>query len=497
MLFREVAIILNQAFVRINDFYSFISLQISSLFREVAIILSQAFTRISDFYSFIKRQATIFLFDIAGKRQSQNIVDFCMANHDGDTLLLYIEKNKQKYFNRFARLANTREKPAYFLKSLNPLPKTAIVEFFLTENQLITFLVLPGEKSPNPSKGLCWQLKNSPLETLPQEWISKLTAKTKKDNETDETLEYLPTTIDQISNLLNFKNLLKYIPSEINHLTIIPHKYLHLFPIHALWINDTERLIDRFSIQYFPNLKVWNICQNRNRDRWEFIGIENPTQDKDLIFAKAEISTIGKCQLFNKTDIFSGQKATKSTILTTANNYHCLHFSGHAEYNYKNPLDSYLMLSDKPDENLTLNTILKDLKMPHTDLVTLSACCTGVVDVFQPTDEYLGLATGFLLVGAKAVIGSLWKVNSIATAFLLDEFYRQLGETENKALALQRAQNWLRRRSAEELRERAKTWDLTMLESTERTRLRAALKSLKGVPFENPYYWAAFILTGC
>ena len=155
------------------------------------------------------------------------------------------------------------------------------------------------------------------------------------------------------------------------------------------------------------------------------------------------------------------------------------------------------MLSDNPDENLTLNTILKNLKMPHTDLVTLSACCTGVVDVFQPTDEYLGLATGFLLVGAKAVIGSLWKVNSIATAFLLDEFYRQLDQTDNKALALQRAQNWLRRRSAEELRERAKTWDLSMLESKERTRLRAAVKSLKGVPFENPYYWAAFILTGC
>jgi CHAT domain-containing protein len=137
------------------------------------------------------------------------------------------------------------------------------------------------------------------------------------------------------------------------------------------------------------------------------------------------------------------------------------------------------------------------MHMPQADLVTLSACCTGVVDAFQPTEEHLGLATGFLLAGAKAVIGSQWKVNSISTAFLLDEFYRQLDEMDNKAVALQNAQNWLRRCTADQLRERAKTWDLSKLEGNEKIRLKAAIRSLKGIPFENPYYWAAFILTGC
>lgn len=155
------------------------------------------------------------------------------------------------------------------------------------------------------------------------------------------------------------------------------------------------------------------------------------------------------------------------------------------------------MLSENHPENLTLSNILADLHLPQADLVTLSACCTGVVDAFQATDECLGIATGFLLAGAKAVISSLWKVNSIASAFLLDEFYPQLEETQDKAVALQEAQKWLRSCSADDLRKRANEWDLSRLEWEDRIALDASLIELRDTPFENPYFWSPFILTGC
>ncbi|MBO0351184.1 CHAT domain-containing protein, partial [Phormidium pseudopriestleyi FRX01] len=279
-------------------------------------------------------------------------------------------------------------------------------------------------------------------------------------------------------------------------LIIVPNNSLHLFPIHAVPLNPTQRLIDRFSVRYFPNLQIWKICQNRQRSRDSFLGIENPTEDKDLIFAKAEMASICQGRNFTKPEVWTGRQARKSKILESAKNYHCFHFSGHAEYNFKNPLDSYLMLSEDHKENLTLSNLFADLHLPDADLVTLSACCTGVVDAFQPTDECLGIATGFLLAGAKAVVSSLWKVNSIATAFLLDEFYRQLEQTSDKAIALQKAQNWLRTRTADELRNRANDWDLSKLEPKEKFRLERALKRLQGISFENPYFWAAFIVTG-
>lgn len=397
-------------------------------------------------------------------------------------------------------IAKTEVYPMSFpeIQSLLP-PATAILEFFFTEKRLVTILILPGAETPIIPEDLCLIVKQIYLESIAKAWISDIATKSvsKKDDSIEETIQDLPARIDRISELLKFNNLLDYIPPEIKHLIIVPHNYLHLFPIHALWINKSQRLIDRFSVQYAPSLLIWKICHSRQRHHWHFIGIENPTQDKDLIFGKAEVASISESTYFVDAQVLSGEQASKSNILQAATNYHCFHFSGHAEYNFENPLDSYLMLSEDSDDNLTLSTIFADMSMPQADLVTLSACCTGVVDAFQSTEEYLGLPTGFLLAGAKAVVSSLWKVNSISTAFLLDEFYRQLKETHNKAVALQNSQNWLRCCTADKLRQRANTWDWSKLEPKEQFRLEEALKRLKGIPFENPYYWAAFTLTGC
>ncbi|WP_308737900.1 CHAT domain-containing protein [Nostoc sp. 'Peltigera membranacea cyanobiont' N6] len=398
-------------------------------------------------------------------------------------------------------IAKTKVYPIHFteIQSLLP-PNTAIIEFFFTEKILVAMLILPGKEQPIITEELCVELKNNTLAETAEFWMSVLTAEaiSKKDVPIEKINQDLTDIIDKITDSLNFKNLLKFIPHEIKHLIIVPHNYLYLFPIHALWVNDEQRLVERFSVQYFPSIQVWNICHKRQRESTQLLGIENPTQDKDLIFSKAEVASISLRQRFVQRQVLSGKRASKAEILSLATHHHCFHFSGHAEYNFQNPLDSYLMLSSNNEgENLTLNTIFTDMYMPEADLVTLSACCTGVVDAFQPTDEYLGLPTGFLLAGAKAVVSSLWKVNSIATAFLLDKFYQQLEEVENKAVALQQAQNWLRCCSANDLKERANTWDLSKLEPKEQFRLKRALKRLEGIPFENPYYWAAFILTGC
>ncbi|MGK7874623.1 MAG: CHAT domain-containing protein [Xenococcaceae cyanobacterium] len=398
-------------------------------------------------------------------------------------------------------IAKTNVSAISFREVQTSLPlDTAILEFFFTENRLITMLILPGAESPIIPESLTLELKQDSLENLAQAWVSDITAlkkKSKKNGGIEATIQEIPYRINRISDLLKFRNLLDYIPPKIQHILIVPNNYLHLFPIHALWVNDHQRLIERFSVSYFPNIQVWKICQKRQRDCKSLISIENPTQDKDLIFAKAEVASISQCPKFLQYQVLKGKQATKAEVLRLAESNHCLHFSGHAEYNLENPLESYLMLSEEDYNNLTLNTIFADMQMPQADLVTLSACCTGVVDAFQPTEEHLGLSTGFLLAGAKAVIGSQWKVNSISTAFIFDKFYQQLETTDNKAVALQNAQNWLRHSTADELRERAKTWNLSTIEPKEKFRLERALKRLKDTPFENPYYWAAFILTGC
>jgi CHAT domain-containing protein len=75
-------------------------------------------------------------------------------------------------------------------------------------------------------------------------------------------------------------------------------------------------------------------------------------------------------------------------------------------------------------------------------------------------DELLGLTRGLLQAGAHGVMVSLWDVNDRSTAQFMKSFYRHLGDTEDKAVALQRA-----------------------------------MLDLRG-EFPHPYFWAPFVLAG-
>ncbi|MCL4298819.1 MAG: CHAT domain-containing protein [Anaerolineae bacterium] len=97
--------------------------------------------------------------------------------------------------------------------------------------------------------------------------------------------------------------------------------------------------------------------------------------------------------------------------------------------------------------------------MKKTDLVILSACETNLGDLSEG-DELVGLTRAFIFAGTPSVIASLWNVEDEATSLLMERFYTHLGEGMSKAEALRQAQ----------------------IETREK--------------FPNPYYWAAFVLSG-
>ena len=125
----------------------------------------------------------------------------------------------------------------------------------------------PGRESPLIPEELRVNLKpQNPLERLARDWVADLADKSKSKNDAIQTTrEELPRRIDHLGELLNFSELEKYLTPQIQQLIIVPNNSLHLFPIHAVPLNSTQRLIDRFSVRYFPNLQIWKICQNRQR----------------------------------------------------------------------------------------------------------------------------------------------------------------------------------------------------------------------------------------
>ena len=289
------------------------------------------------------------------------------------------DKAKENLEEKYARVAQSEPEfvaktkicPISFAEVQQLLPAyTAILEYFFTGEQLLLILILPGADEPLVPKELCSRQSRpgSELEEVARAWVADLSSedKSKQKTESEKASQDVADRIDRISALLQFQNLGQHLGDEIKHLIVVPNSYLHLFPIHALWLSDRDRVLDRFSVSYFPNLNVWKICQQRRRRQSRFIGIANPSQDKDLIFAQAEVAAIGQsCSFLEEAKLLQDREISSSAIIQAAANYNIFHFSGHAEYNFQQPLESYLMLSDNGAENLKLSTILPSCKCPR------------------------------------------------------------------------------------------------------------------------------------
>jgi len=146
-----------------------------------------------------------------------------------------------------------------------------------------------------------------------------------------------------------------------------------------------------------------------------------------------------------------------------------LHFATHGAGNDVVAFESALIMAqdrlpkeivpsaDEPtiDGQVTAREVLDYWKL-DAELVTLSACETAVGKAGSG-DGSLGFAQAFLRAGSRSVCLTLWKVDDVATALLMDRFYQNMvgkrdGLTKpmGKAAALDEAKRWLRELSGEE-----------------------------------------------
>ncbi len=325
-----------------------------------------------------------------------------------------------------------------------------------------------------------------------------------RQNQLDQHLQALATALcwDEL-----FDWIAQHFP-DVKELVLIPHRWLHLLPLHALPCshaahgNKSDCLLDHYTIRYAPSLQIlWQIQQRSvsypepvegyETRRW--FAVQNPTQDLDF----ADIEVMALAGLFPNSapsDVLEHQDATleavqKHPALTTAP---VLHFSCHGSFNLSDAMQSALSLAG--EDKLDLQTIFAQ-QLPHAHLVTLSACETGMTDFQLEGDEYIGLSSGFLSAGARHVVSTLWSVNEVSTMLLLLRFYQQwlASGSPDIAPALNAAQNWLRRASKQEIRD----WAEPLLEpllpdATHRFIVKNALNE----SFQSPYHWAAFCAVG-
>ena len=125
------------------------------------------------------------------------------------------------------------------------------------------------------------------------------------------------------------------------------------------------------------------------------------------------------------------------------------------------------------------------LDLRGVDLLVLSACQTGLGKITG--DGVFGLQRGFKKAGANAILMSLWKVDDRATRLLMTHFYNYLMDGVGKHEALRRAQQALRTTEVEVETRMSSRHAIT-------SRQKRARKTASKRIYDDPYYWAAFIL---
>ena len=137
--------------------------------------------------------------------------------------------------------------------------------------------------------------------------------------------------------------------------------------------------------------------------------------------------------------ILLGKDATETAFKTQPlAEYRVIHLAVHAISDPQYPYRASLVLgSDSRDDGLLQVREIMRLPRLNADLVSLSACETGV-GTLQGEAGMDSLVQAFLAIGAKAVVGSLWKVEDRWTSDLMKAFYTHLA-FEDKATALAHA----------------------------------------------------------
>ena len=128
------------------------------------------------------------------------------------------------------------------------------------------------------------------------------------------------------------------------------------------------------------------------------------------------------------------------------------------------------------------------LNAENIELVVLSACESGKGERISGEGPW-GILGAFHAAGARNVVGGLWRVSDRATAKLMSEFYRHLGQDGMTPLeALRAAQLTMAREATLPSSERGVDLDKTLPVADQPTETRRAAAAVRD--------WAGFILSG-
>jgi len=423
--------------------------------------------------------------------------------NDYETLLQEIRQNHPRY----AELVGAKEPLSLRHIQQRVLDaSTALVEYFVGEGK--TFIWIVGKNSLQHETVA---ITREELKKMVSELLQPLLQAQEQKNLADIGFDLKLS--QQLYEKL-FQPVEKYLPKG-SSVIIVPDDILFHLPFEAL-VTSVEKkrpdmkiifsryenahfLVEKYSFSYSPSASVIDpmLQQPGKRDkmRGQLLAFGNPDfgkltakdveekeksgildlfallfrSSKGRLFAslpKSEEEVKAISDFMKPSSVFTREKALEEKFKEEAGHFSLVHLSTHAVAEEKQPMYSRIIFAqdDDPNEDGFLHTYeVFNLKL-NADLVTLSACETGLGKLSRG-EGLIGLTRGFIYAGASSVLVSLWSVDE-STAALMKIFYQNLKAGMSKAEALRQAK-------------------LKLIRTRE-----------NGISFAHPFLWAPFVLVG-
>lgn len=329
---------------------------------------------------------------------------------------------------------------------------TTLVEYFVTEERTLAFII-----TRNTFKTVALNVTQQQLEQT----INAFLEFSSLDNPSPPVLQKLHQWL--------IAPLQSYLTTPT--IGIVPHGVLHYLPFAALTNDGKRYLSDDHALFYLPSASVLRFLKDKHKpSTGTMLALANPEAPGLPILNLVDDEVKAIAPLYKST-ILIGKEATESAVWSQAGKAEILHIAAHGTYNPETPIFSTVFLQEDTqnkslcngnshcDGRLEAHEIYGLDLTKATKLVVLSACQLQRGKL-KAGDEVVAVNRAFLFAGTPSTLASLWTVKERPTMLLMERFYAHLKANKSKAEALRQAQIEVRQ------------------------------------TYPNPYYWAAFVLTG-
>jgi CHAT domain-containing protein len=203
-----------------------------------------------------------------------------------------------------------------------------------------------------------------------------------------------------------------------DHLVIIPHEDLQNLPFQVFEDPTNHRFLgEQFAISYAPSATILNNLRRvSNLASGKILVVANP----DFADEAAALKTLFP----GRSQVVSRELPSKARVKSWIPGNDIVHLAVHGHFDVSDPLLSFLELGRDGDDDGHLSAAeMFGLPLDQTSLVVLSACESGIVEATHG-NEILGMVRALLYAGAKSLVLSYWRVDTIPTSLWMRAFYQ-------------------------------------------------------------------------